>query len=108
LGLIGLQGNTPGQLREREKLLYCGYALFPAAAAGLLSLARPAFAVRYLLVSDGAFLLLVGAGLAFVWQWRRSAGGLAAIGLLACSAWSLSNYYTDPQYVRSNYGDLIR
>lgn len=82
-----------------------------------LSLRRPLYNPKFLLVATPAFYLLLGRGAA--WLASRSRPGigkgaaaglsLALLALLAAgSAFSLTAYYFDGQYARDNYRGLVR
>ncbi len=72
----------------------------------LIRFTREMFNIFYIQVAAPAWWILVGAGLAALWQSRRRWPRFAAIAslavLLLANALSLKHYYFDPQYGRSN------
>lgn len=91
------------------------YFLTPPLLMYLISLNRPAFRPKFLLLATPGFLLLLAQGLngdwiphslptaAIVRRW----GGVFVASALALATWpALSNYYFDPAYARDNYRGL--
>jgi hypothetical protein len=58
------------------------------------------------MVSVVAFALLIAAGVAAGWRWRRAAGVLLCAAVLAPSLLALYNLYYQPTYARSGYDRL--
>ena len=91
------------QRSRRERVL--AYWLFvPLAGAWLLGPLMPFFFPRYLFVALPAYLLLLAAGL------RASARPLAVFWLLLAllaNGRSLRSYYSDSNYAKGGYGDLM-
>ncbi|HID63585.1 MAG TPA: hypothetical protein EYP49_12735 [Anaerolineae bacterium] len=93
------------------------YLLVPMAALFAISYHRPKFAPRYLLTAMPAFYLLMAIGLAKLASncssWVRGSrllGTVALVGLLCslgfvsvASAGSLTNYYFEDKYTRSDF-----
>lgn len=84
-----------------------GYALVPVTFGFLVSLLRPMFQVRYLMVSAPAFSLALGLGVAGLYRWRRPLGILAGVFLLTSQLVSLGNYYTDPRFAKTDFPAVI-
>ncbi len=69
-----------------------------------ISVFRPAYmTARHMSMISGFFLMLVGGGVAWLWQTRRWAGGLAAVVLVAGAAYGTADYHLNP---RHGGGDL--
>jgi uncharacterized membrane protein len=77
--------------------LLCGFAV------NLLFPFNPPRGERLLLLALPAFLLLVAAALAALWQWRRWLGTLVAVSLVAAAVVSLAAFYTVPRYPDDDY-----
>jgi mannosyltransferase len=139
-----LLGVVPTQLRptpqEGEKLLLprtrlhalilaALYLCLPVLAMYLISLSRPAYDPKLLLLATPAFHLLLARAIggewlgAFALAWRRAVSALrprawlisrwavTGIGLLfvvGASAPALANYYFDQRYARDDYRGLAR
>ncbi|MDP6225148.1 MAG: glycosyltransferase family 39 protein, partial [Anaerolineales bacterium] len=98
---MGLRGAL--QRSRRERVL--AYWLFvPLAAAWLLGPLMPFFFPRYLIVALPAYVLLLAGGL------RASARPLVVFWLLLAllaNGRSLRNYFSDPNFAKGGYGDLM-
>ena len=96
-------------LRSRTALRQGGwvlpaFVLIPVAILLLLNGVRPLYMnARHMSLLAGGFVLLVGGGLGLVWQWRRWAGTLVAIGLVVAIGYSTVNYYTREEYAKDDY-----
>jgi len=107
-GLLALTAAVWG-VRSRAALRQGGWILpamilFPVAILLVLNTVRPLYMnARHMSLLAGSFVLLVGGGLAVVWQWRRWAGALLAIGLVAAIGYSTVNYYTLEEYAKDDY-----
>ncbi len=97
--------------------LLVAWLLVPLLGGIVVSLFRPMYAERYLIVSAPALLLLVAAGATgFSWRWAgesarralRALGALAVLALVAGAGLSLQPYYFDAKYLKSQYGDHAR
>ncbi|MGQ9554899.1 MAG: glycosyltransferase family 39 protein [Anaerolineae bacterium] len=98
--------------------LVVAYALWPAVGMWLLSLLRPAYRAKFLLIGLPAYHILVGAGVGglVAWLWRRwhrrwltaLVMVLAFFPLGVNSYLGLHAYHCDPQYARDNYRSLAR
>ncbi len=98
---IGLRSALRRPRRERV----LAYWLFvPLTGAWLLGPLMPFFFARYLIVALPAYLLLLAIGL------RASARPLAAFWLLLAllaNGYSLRNYFSNPNFAKGGYGDLM-
>ena len=83
------------------------FLLIPVAIILILNEFRPVYMnARHLALLAGAFQLLTGLGLALLWQWRKWAGGIVAIGLVAAIGYSTFNYFTVLDYAKDDYTRL--
>jgi mannosyltransferase len=112
----------PGFLQrpELEALLFILLCLFvPVLAMYLLSLSRPAYDPKFLLLATPAFHLLLARGVGGEWlsitntNRARTAARWAVAGVLltfvvGASALSLRNYYYDGRYARDDYRGIAR
>ncbi len=100
-------------------LSYCStvplllWTLVPIAAMYIVSLTRPAYNPKFLLLATPAFYILAARGLSFVLRlsssiFRLSSFVLCSVVILAGSALSLFNYHTDPRYARDDYRTILR
>jgi len=105
---VAVMGAAWG-LRNRSVIARGGwllpaFALAPAILLLGLNAIRPAYMnARHMSLISGGYLLLLSAGLAWLWQLRRWLGGAVTIVLLGGMIYSSVNYYTAPQYDK---GDL--
>jgi mannosyltransferase len=60
---------------------------------GLRIAYRPPLEARYQLLSVPALALLLAASIAALWEWRKVAGAVAGVALLALTVWVLPGYY---------------
>lgn len=108
-----LPGLVPRQTMD-PLLFTLLYLCVPILAMYLLSLSRPAYDPKFLLLTHPAFLVLVARGIGAEWLGLASrrgafvAGRWAVTGLFLCfvvtaSLPSLSNYYFDERYARDDY-----
>ncbi len=76
------------RVRRRTVLYLLGCALVPTAALLAVSLVKPVYDTRFVLIFWGPGEAVVGAGLAMItWRWAAPA---LCVGLAMASAWSLS------------------
>lgn len=99
------------------------YLLTPIMTMYLLSLRRPLYNPKFLLVATPAFYLLLGLG----WQrvadlasrlsggrllapggWQKAATALLAVAALSAVVRPLDNYYHNPRYARDDYRGIVR
>lgn len=98
LALFGLGIFTRPLLRS--KMLFPWLILCPTALIILPNFipgAAPLYHPRYLFTWSPAFYLVVGAGLARLWQSQKIIAGTAAAGLLVAAAFSIRQFHTQPQ-----------
>jgi 4-amino-4-deoxy-L-arabinose transferase-like glycosyltransferase len=98
-------------------LLVALYLVVPIAMMYVLSLRRPLYKPKFLLVATPAYYLLQACGVVACASWagRRSMSqvvrvilGLAlSLGVCMASACSLSNLYGDPRYFRDDYRGIV-
>ncbi len=106
LGLIALvqrlrsEGDTADSL-----ILILLYLLIPIAGAWAVGPFMPFFQERYLLIVLPAYLLLMAVGIS--WPGARPVGYGLLMFYAAANLYSIYNYYTDPTYVRSRYGEMM-
>lgn len=107
LGLVAIRrggGDFPAWFHE---LFATGYLLMPMLIGLLVSLIRPMFLPRYFMVSAPAFYLLLGLGLTSVFRRAWPLGIVLSIGLVATQAYSLDNYFFNPQYDKSEFSKAV-
>ncbi len=108
-GAVAVLGTIYGLRRSEAGRPWRGWVLpalvlLPPAVLLVVSVFRPAYmTARHMSLISGFFLVLVGGGVAWLWQTRRWAGGLAAVVLLAGAAYSTADYQLSP---RHGGGDL--
>lgn len=96
-------------VRRKQVALDLGWLLpalvgVPAALLLLVNLVRPAYmTARHMSLISGGFLLLLGSGLAWMWEHKRWLGVPVTALLLGGALYSSANYYTLPAYAK---GDL--
>jgi hypothetical protein len=106
--VVAVMGAAWG-LRNRSVIARGGWVLpalvlTPALLLLGVNAIRPAYMnARHMSLISGGYLLLLSAGLAWLWQARRWLGGAVAAVLVAGMIYSSVNYYTAPQYDK---GDL--
>lgn len=96
--------------RSRYRLLLPLYLLLPALSVFFINIRFPHFQPRYMLLCTPPFYLLLAAGLALPFLWRKRLArlasipaGMALLVLVATAAQSLANNYFDPAYFRDDY-----
>jgi mannosyltransferase len=109
--LAALLGAVFG-LRQVRRPANRGWILPALVAVPVLSLAvanlvEPAYInARHISLISGFYLILVGGGLAWLWQTRRWLGGAAAAVLLAATLYSTVNYFALPQYGKGQAAEM--
>ena len=93
----GLQGGVP------LPWLLAGYTFIPVLLVYIVSFVTPLYHVRYMFTYSTPFHIILGAGLAWLWQrWRLVAwAGFAAI--VVASGISIHAYHTDPRYASDDH-----
>jgi hypothetical protein len=89
---------------SRKSLLLCLLGLgIPLGGLTVLSLlTRFSFNARYTIVALPYFYLLVGAGLAFLWQRQPPVGAVATLVLVGLCGLSLHNHFFSPYYAKED------
>ena len=83
------------------------FVLIPALLLLGLNALRPAYMnARHMSLISGGYLLLLSAGLAWLWQLRRWLGGAVVALLLVGMIYSSGNYYTAPQYAKGDMAGM--
>lgn len=107
-GALALAAAAWG-LRSRLALRSGGWVLplfilIPAALVLILNQFRPVYMnARHLSLLVGPFVLLVAGGVGLLWQWRRWAGALVMVALVAAIGYSTVNYHTQEEYAKDDY-----
>jgi uncharacterized membrane protein len=96
---VGLYGLVR---RDLERAVFCLLGLFVPLAGVMLYSLGLRFNVRYTMVAFPFFCVCIGQALAFLSGRSRLLLGIFLAGLLAVTAWSLSNYYTNPRYAKAD------
>lgn len=107
-----------GAVRTRYGYVALLYFMVPPALMLLLSLDRPFWNPKFLLVSLPGYCLLVGLGVSQLVAWLprwgtpppiQSAGMAVILGLFAFATYpALQNEYHNPRYARDDYKGMIR
>jgi hypothetical protein len=83
------------------------FVLVPAFLLLGINALRPAYMnARHMSLISGGYLLLLSAGLAWVWQLRRWLGGGVTGLLLVGMIYSSANYYISPQYAKGDMASM--
>jgi 4-amino-4-deoxy-L-arabinose transferase-like glycosyltransferase len=116
-----------GCLRTAVPLSYCPtvplllWTLVPVAAVYIVSLSRPAYNPKFLLLATPAFYILVARGLSAVFSFQFSVFSLHAsritlsrslalslfLIILISNLQSLISYYHNPRYARDDYRTIV-
>lgn len=87
-----------------EAWLLPAFLIVPVIQLDIIQRIQPAYMnARHMSLISTAFVLLLAAGCAAVWQQRRWAGALVGAVLVAGMSYSTANYFTDPAYARDNF-----
>ncbi len=103
-GAVALLGAACGLWRTRRTTRPLGWLLpalviVPPAELLAINMIRPAYmTARHMSVISALFVVLVGGGVAWLWQTRRWLGGAVALIFVAGAAYSTINSFTLPQY----------
>lgn len=88
------------------------YLLLPPLVIYLLSLSRPLYRPKLLLVATPGYLLLLARGVSGVWmervRIRDLVSGILLLFITLASGFSLHGYFFDPRYARDDYRGLAR
>jgi hypothetical protein len=109
-GRQSLISNPPWPTRQgrQSPTLLVVYTFGPLALIYLASLIVPLYHVRYLFTYAPPFYILLGAGLAWLTRRTRPLAALAALALLAGSAFSTRELYTNPRYAADDFRGAVR
>jgi hypothetical protein len=111
--LLGvLRGLRSRHVAARGGWLLPCFLVIPVALLSIINQVQPVYMnARHLSLISGAFLLLVAAGLGWLWQFHRWVGGVMAALLLTGALFSTVHYFTLPQYGKDDFsglGDYLR
>jgi len=84
-----------------------GYLLTPITLGFLVSLFRPLFQARYVMVSAPAFYLVLGLGVVGLYTRARPLGVAAGLFVVCTQAYSLHNYFYDYTYAKTDFPKAI-
>jgi len=88
------------------------YFLLPPLVMYLLSMSRPLYRPKLLLLATPAYLLLLARGVSAVWmekgRIRNLVSGILLLFVTLASGFSLHGYFFDPRYARDDYRGLAR
>jgi len=68
---------------------------------------RPPLEARYQLLSVPALALVLAISIRALWEWRKVAGAVAAVVILALTVWVLPGYY-DGRHLRDDFQTMTR
>ena len=88
--------------------LLVGYLFLPALLIFLASFATPLYHVRYIFTYSTVFYIIVGAGLAWLFQRWRAVGWLLLVVVVALSGISFHAYHADPSYASDDHREAVR
>lgn len=104
VGLYGLARRWSWGLSGQCLIALAGPIL---GAALLTSVSSFSFNVRYTIMAFPYFCLLLGAAVVCLGRQQAWLGGVALLALTVISSWSLVNYYSLPEYSRTNVRDAV-
>lgn len=112
LALLGVLTYSPkaGLMKMPGVVFLLLYLLTPLLMAYLINLRfpfAPARVERLNLLAAPAYYLLIGLGLAWLWQGPRPLFGLSTLALVCVSGFSLYSFYTVERYPQDDYRPLI-
>jgi mannosyltransferase len=86
------------------------YLLLPPLVMYFLSLSRPLFRPKLLLLATPGYLLLLARGVSGVWMERNRnvVSGILLLFITLASGFSLHGYFCNPRYARDDYRGLAR
>ena len=97
----------PGEAWSVRWLLV-GYLTLPALLIYLASFVTPLYHVRYMFTYSTVFYIIVGAGLAWLFQWWRVVGWLLLVVVVVFSGISFQAYHTEPLYASDDHREAVR
>jgi len=68
---------------------------------------RPPLEARYQLLSVPALALVLAVSITALWEWRKVAGAIAGVAILALTLWVLPGYY-DGRHLRDDFQTMTR
>jgi 4-amino-4-deoxy-L-arabinose transferase-like glycosyltransferase len=68
---------------------------------------RPPLEARYQLLSVPALALVLAISITALWEWRKVAGAIAGVAILALTLWVLPGYY-DGRHLRDDFQTMTR
>jgi len=108
LGLIPQKGRNEGY----AIVVALTYLLLPPLVMYLLSLSRPLYRPKLLLLATPGYLLLLARGVSGVWmekaRIRNLVTGILLLFVALASGFSLHGYFFDSRYARDDYRGLAR
>ncbi len=86
------------------------YLLLPPLVMYLLSLSRPLYRPKLLLLATPGYLLLLARGVSGVWMERNRnlVSGILLLFVTLASGFSLHDYFFNPQYAKDDYRGLVQ
>lgn len=112
--VIALLGLIPNKKRNEGYSITFAviYLLLPSLVMYLLSLSRPLYRPKLLLLATPGYLLLLARGVSVVWmenaRIRNLVTGILLLFITLASGFSLHGYFFDPRYARDDYRGLAR
>jgi len=112
--VIALLGLIPKKERNEGYSIAFAltYLLLPSLVIYLLSLSRPLYRPKLLLLATPGYLLLLARGVSGVWmekvRIRNLVTGILLLFIALASGFSLHDYFFDPRYARDDYRGLAR
>lgn len=113
---LAILGVAQGWFNRRQQsalwLVLPAWVLVPTILIAVVNTWRPAYmTARQMTLISAAYLLLVSAGIAWLWQRWQWVGALSAAGLVAAMLFSTVNYYQSPEFDKGDFtgmGDYLR
>jgi mannosyltransferase len=97
-----------GRRARGQAWFLLGSVLLPVLLIYLASFAAPLYHVRYAFTYSTAFYVVAGAGLAFLWRWRRPVAWLSLALAAVLALASIYAYHTDPHYAPDDHRAAVR
>jgi mannosyltransferase len=89
--------------KPQAPILLLAYTFGPLVFIYLVSLITPLYHVRYLFTYAPPFYIVLGSGLAWLTRRARPLAAVAALALLAGSAFSIRELHTNPRYAADDF-----
>ncbi|HAL61915.1 MAG TPA: hypothetical protein DCP08_05845 [Chloroflexi bacterium] len=110
--VVALLGLIPNKDEGYSIVVALTYLLLPPLVMYLLSLSRPLYRPKLLLLATPGYLLLLARGVSGVWmekvRIRNLVSGILLLFMTLASGSSLHGYFFDPRYARDDYRGLAR